>query len=54
MLAARAHFLNEERNVFPLMEHALGLVASTALGEGFKRNARRPKANGAKQAGLRL
>ena len=51
MLAARAHFLNEERNVFPLMEHALGLVASTALGQGFKRKARNPEVNGANQAG---
>jgi len=53
MLAARAHFLHEERNLFPVMEGALGLGVSTALGEAFKRKARKPNANEAEHAELR-
>jgi len=52
MLAARAHFLDEERSLFPAMEQALGLRLSTGLGEAFKKSARKGKQQGRQQAGL--
>lgn len=44
MLAAREHFRNEERILFPAVERALGPGALTALGEAYK-NAPKAKAD---------
>ena len=49
MGTAREHFRDEERNLFPAVERALGLGVLAALGEAFKK-ATRVKANGAEQA----
>jgi hypothetical protein len=43
--AARAHFREEERNLFPLLQRTLGLEVLTALGEAYE------KAGGAKVSG---
>ena len=50
MGAARAHFGNEERGLFPNVERTLGLPALTALGEGFKKAAK-AKAKGRSKRG---
>jgi len=52
MRAGRAHFRHEERKLLPAVERALGLGVLTALGEGFKKKARKGKASGAQHAGL--
>ena len=44
MDAAREHFRDEERNLFPAVERELGLGVLSALGEGF-RKATKAKAN---------
>lgn len=51
MRASREHFRHEERELFPVLERALGLGALTALGEAFKK-APKFEANGAERAGL--
>jgi iron-sulfur cluster repair protein YtfE (RIC family) len=38
--AARAHFHEEERDLFPMLEQALGLGVLAALGEAFQKAAR--------------
>ena len=53
MRAAREHFRDEERSLFPAVERALGLGALTALGEAFKK-APQAKAKRAEQPGLGL
>jgi len=49
MGAAREHFRDEERNLFPAVERALGLGVLSALGEAFKK-ATKAKANVAERA----
>ena len=44
-------FRDEERRLFPVVERALGLGVSTALGEAFKKAAR-AKTKGAQPEGL--
>lgn len=50
--AAREHFRNEERNLLPAVERALGLGVLTALGGAFKKKAMRAKSKGQEQTGL--
>ena len=52
MGAAREHFRDEERNLFPAVERELGLGVLSALGEAFKKatKATKAKANVAEQA----
>ena len=53
MCASREHFRHEERDLFPVVERALGLGVLTALGGAFKR-ASKAKTKGARSARLRL
>jgi iron-sulfur cluster repair protein YtfE (RIC family) len=48
--AARAHFNEEERHLFPVLKRALGTGVSAALGEAFQKAAR-AKENGARARG---
>ena len=49
MRASREHFRHEERDLFPLVERTLGLGVLSALGEAFKKKARKADAKRAKQ-----
>jgi len=53
MRASRAHFRDEERNLFPVLERALGPVALTVLGEAFKAGPK-AKSKGTQAAALAL
>ena len=53
MRRSREHFRHEERDLFPMVERALGLGVLTALGGAFKR-ASKAKTKGARSARVRL
>ena len=53
MRASREHFRHEERELFPVLERALGLGVLAALGEAFKK-ASKAKTNGPRSAALGL
>ena len=52
LVGARAHFQREERELFPVLERALGMGALTTLGQAFGKAAQ-AKANGRSDRGRR-